>query len=156
VNAQISRSAFDHPHVTDPEEQLFIDTAALWSMREDPELAEAATFAFLFFRRRTQILQPDAPPAEEEVRFRRRIDGLTTSIAAKTDEDLDSGLLTAYIMNFAASTWLTWFTMPVGSDDITEEHDMTSDEAQMGIRMVLDHWKSHATDTSIVKNVGHG
>jgi AcrR family transcriptional regulator len=144
INMQTSAAAFDRPCITDPVQALLGDTASIWSMKQDPELCEAATVAFLFLRRRGEILTPDAQPCSDERRFQARIERLVESIVADrtSDGDVDEhrvGLLTTLIMNFMATVWLTWFCMPVQSDDLTEaKHNLSPEEAQLGIIMLVD------------------
>lgn len=146
VNEQIALAAFENAHVHDPKERLLLDTKALWGMKNDPNLAEAATFAFLFYRRREQLLGQGSEPASEEVRFRRRLESLCEAIADADEGDLDGRLLGAHIMNYAASVWLTWATMPVGSDDISGAHDLTPDEAQLGMLVLHERWRGRDDD----------
>jgi hypothetical protein len=43
------------------------------------------------------------------------------------------------VLNYAATVWLTWFCMPVGSDDVTaDEHDLSAEEAQFGVLSLVD------------------
>lgn len=143
INRQTSAAAFDRPFATDPMQVLLGDTDAIWSMKQDPELCEAATVAFLFLRRRGEILTPDAQPCQDEIRFHTRIERLVqTILESRADGEADGHrveLLTTLLMNYMATVWLTWFCMPVRSDDVmAARHNLSSEEAQLGIIMLVD------------------
>jgi AcrR family transcriptional regulator len=144
INKQTSMAAFDRDLATDPVQALLGDTAAVWSMKRDPELCEAATVAFLFLRRRAEILTPDAQPCPDELRFHARIERLAQSIMVdrSPDGDVDEhrvDLLATLLMNYMATVWLTWFCMPVQSDDpLDAKHNLSPDEAQLGIIVLVD------------------
>jgi len=145
VNEVVSDAAFGRPFSADPQQALLGDMAALWSMKDDPEQARAATVAFLFLRRRGEILGSSSEAADEEIRFQRRLDQLCSSIVkaeAPSDEETEarqSTLLATLIMNYSASVWMTWFCMPFGSEEVTDwQHDLSADEAQLGVLILID------------------
>lgn len=148
VNEHVSAAAFTRPVPANPVHALMADTEAIWGMRDDPAAADAALVALLFMRRRQEIL-PDADPAPAQRLFEARLDRIAKSVvaaAASVGEQPYAGdpahgarLLRTLVLNYAATVWLTWFTMPTGSDDITDPlHDLTPDEAQLGVLTLIE------------------
>jgi len=150
VNRAVMRSQFASPGVG-ARQILLSDTDAIWRMRDDPETAVAAYCAFLFARRR-QELDIDEPCHEQEL-FEKRLFGLCQLIVR--DQGLNDstrpGLITSLVTNYIATVFLTWFAMPVGSADVTENHDLTVDEAQLGILLLLDRDYSTGVDGLLSK-----
>lgn len=149
INRQVGAAAFDRPFVTDPMQALLCDTAAVWEMKNDPARSDAATVAFLFLRRRAEILNPDSQPCPDELRFQLRIERVVRSIIVNRAADGQANdhqveLLTTLIMNYMATVWLTWFCMPLHSDDVTARHDLSAEEAQLGIIVLVDRVTSGA------------
>lgn len=143
VNKAVGEAAFARPVGDDPMQVLLGDTAAIWRMRSDPETCEAALVAFLFLRRRTEILGRTSQAADEQERFESRLAGIVSSIleGRELSDDLDHAavLLRTLILNYAATVWLTWFCMPLDSDDVTEDqHNLSPDEAQLGVLSLID------------------
>lgn len=144
VNTAVSDASFNQPVGDDPVQVLLRDTAAIWNMRFDPENSEAALVAFLFLRRRNEILGPGSVVTDEQERYETRLNGIVASIVAAKRPDLSDrertvSLLRTLILNYSATVWLTWACMPTGSDDITDtQHDLSPDEAQLGILSLID------------------
>jgi AcrR family transcriptional regulator len=142
VNEAISRSAFERPLNSDPLRVLLDDMAAIWAMRDDAERAEPATAAFLFLRRRAEMLGPKAAPDEQQLRFEARLGELCAGLVEHLDAadgDQAAGLLRTLLLNYLATVWLTWFCMPTGSDDLTAaQHNLSADEAQMGVLSLIE------------------
>jgi AcrR family transcriptional regulator len=145
VNQHLSAAGFENPRPESPVAQLLADTGALWSMHSDPNQATAATVAFLFLRRHNEIFESDDHASAEQARFERRLRTLCDLIAAEDAESAgDAGgepaVLQQLILNYCATVWLTWYCMPVGSNDVTSEHDLTADEAQLGLLVLLEQF----------------
>jgi hypothetical protein len=117
---------------------LLTDIEAIWRMRENSETAVAGYCAFLFARRRHE-LGIDEPCHEQEL-FEKRLLGLCHLVVHEQglNDGLRPGLIASLITNYIATVFLTWLAMPVGSEDVTENHDLTIDEAQFGILLLLD------------------
>ncbi|WP_421121708.1 TetR/AcrR family transcriptional regulator [Aquihabitans daechungensis] len=148
LNGRLSQATFDDPGLGDASELLLRDLRELWALRSDPELREVAMFAFLFLRRRQEILVDDEP-APEQVRFEARIQRLCERLVTEggsTGPTRSPELLRELILNYAATVWLTWYCMPVDSDDLTGEHDLTPDEAQLGALVLLDRFGRTVND----------
>ncbi|MCC6831154.1 MAG: TetR/AcrR family transcriptional regulator [Thermoleophilia bacterium] len=148
VNEHVAAAAFTRPLPPDPVQALLADTAALWGMRDEDEAADAALVALLFMRRRREII-PDEGDAPAQRLFEARLDRIAASVVAAAtrleehpytgDPEHGALLLRTLVLNYAATVWLTWFTMPAGSDDITEpDHDLSADEAQMGVLTLIE------------------
>lgn len=137
VTKRVARASFESPQM-DARRILLQDTAAIWEMRDDPDLRVAATCALLFMRRKQAFDLTENSKAQIE--FERRIDTLCQRIAVDDGLAPECGSTVAQlILNYMASVWLTWATMHFGSDDITTAHDLTADEAQMGIAVLVSH-----------------
>lgn len=146
VNQRVSQFSFDHPHQDTATQLLLRDMQAIWSFRDDAELSEIATFAFLFLRRHHEILSDDVP-AEEQRRFEARIQQLCSLVIGERWHNTDAAprspeLLRELLLNYASTVWLTWFCMPIGSRDVTVDHDLTADEAQLGVLVLLERFGS--------------
>lgn len=151
----IARSAFSAPSFSDPVAMLMADTGAIWAMKTEPEQAEAALVAFLFFRRRQELLGPDSEPAPEQIRLQERFETISKEIVKTWDDprggvDHAGSVLSTMVLNYCATVWMTWFTMPTGSTDVTADvHDLSADEAQMGVAMAIEFIEKNRLPTKV-------
>lgn len=134
VVGAVSRAAFVHPS-SDPREALLNDMEAIWAMRSDPELKVAASYAFLFFRRRSEF---GIEASGAQLEFTARLDALAKSLVAATSGHIGDKALGILLMNYVATVWLTWETMPTDRADLIGEHELSADEAQLGVLVLLD------------------
>lgn len=137
VIAHVSRATFTSPIKT-PIESLLADTEAIWQMHENEADRAAATFAFLFFRRGHEL---DLKPTEHQQIFLDRVRHSCSSITDAqgvklTDER--ARVLATMVLNYIATVWLTWEVLPAGSSDVFEAHDLSPDEAQMGLHALIE------------------
>ncbi len=153
VNEVVAADAFNRPLTDDPIEVLRADMSAIWAMKADEESSKAALVAVLFMRRQGEILAEGwGDAADEQERFEARLSGIARSIVAKRlpagrDPEKAALLLATLVLNYTATVWLTWYCMPVASDDVTDdEHNLSVDEADMGVLTLIDRVVS---DTSV-------
>jgi AcrR family transcriptional regulator len=137
VKNAVSKANFDAP--TDGIRQTLLrDTSAIWNLRSSPTGSVAAYCAFLFLRRKQEFsLNSDCEP---QIQFESRLQGLCRAICQERglNDDGKARLLSTLILNYMATVWFTWLTMPVGSEDITDNHDLTINEAQLGVLLLID------------------
>lgn len=142
INERVGRANFDNPCPGKPVAQLLSDLSALWALNRDPGDSQAATLAFLFMRRRTEIFSDPEQGSEQQARFERRLAQLCGQVAASGPApQQDPGLLLRLLLNYSATVWLTWFCMPTECDDPTREHDLSEQEAQLGVLVLLDRFQ---------------
>lgn len=135
VYEQVSRASFESPGL-DPKKLLLRDIYAIWEMGENVDLRVAATCAFLF-KTRKQSFQTTGE-SKAQAHFEARVLHLCEEIADGYGVSRERGKTVAKVLlNYLASVWLTWSTMLIDSDDITSVHDLTSDEAQLGVSVLL-------------------
>ena len=137
VYEAIVKASFANPQ-TSARQILLQDTQAIWRMFSGPDDDRtAATCAFLFMRRKEEFGLTE--PSEGQIAFEERLNSLTlAALEGSGASDQRARVIASLIRNYVASVWLTWLTLPVGSDDLTSIHDLSPDEAQMGILMLLD------------------
>lgn len=137
INARIAVNRFARP-LMGAREQLLSDSAALWAMRDHEIDRAAATCGFLFMRRSPEILGSDYICAALD-EFDQRVRALSEAVVQSGETSHhDARVLSLLVENYMATVWLTWFCMPTGETDMTERvHDLSTDEAQMGMYLLL-------------------
>jgi AcrR family transcriptional regulator len=153
VNRRVADAAFERAHAGDAAQRLLGDMNSLWSLRDDPQAAEAAMLAFLFLRRQHEIVD-EADPPTSQLRFEQRVRRLCDEIVAETgDARLSGHVLAQLVLNHAATVWLTWYWML--NSESTETNDtnetvsdhFSADEAQLGLVVLLDRFRSAERDS---------
>jgi AcrR family transcriptional regulator len=138
VNQAVIEGSYSRP-LTDPRDLLLQDTRSILSMRNDDATATALYTAFLLMRRRKEFKIDEECAAQST--FETRLRSLCESVLASrgVHENRATELVATLIMNYIATVCLTWLLMPTGTDDVTaEEHDLTVEEAQFGLLVLLD------------------
>lgn len=133
VTARIQEAAFEHPAAS-PRETLLCDTEAIWAMRHDDTDRIAAAFAFLFYRRKHEF---GMEPCTQEVAFARRSQTLCAGLQPEGSGEPPE-LVATLLMNYLATVWLTWEAMAADDNDPLGVHDLSSDEAQLGVLLLLE------------------
>jgi len=141
---QVVQAVIDASFATpqaDPKRALLVDTNAIWDLRNDEKSRLAASFAFLFFRRKNEI---EIEPSEAELQFTRRLNYQCEQIISEGAEAGSAGLLTTLLLNYLATVWLTWETMPRKEVDTFGAHDLRPEEAQLGVLMLIERFGESA------------
>jgi AcrR family transcriptional regulator len=140
INHEISQAGFTRARLPTAQAELLADLDAVWSMKNNQRLGQAATVAFLFLRRRAEILD-DNYRAPEQDRFERRVESICRDIVTEGDRRKNPHTLVQLLLNYCATVWLTWFCMPSNVDDVLAEGpDLTPDEAQLGVLVLLERF----------------
>jgi AcrR family transcriptional regulator len=138
VNSAVIDASFAKP-LTDPRQTLLQDAQAIFAMRGNPLTANALYTAFFMMRRRHDFKINEACEAQRV--FEVRLRSLCRSVleVKQVSEPRTVDVVGTMIMNYIATVCLTWLLMPTGTEDITVgDHDLSIDEALMGIGILLD------------------
>jgi AcrR family transcriptional regulator len=127
---KVADAAFVRPQMS-ARDALLADTELIWSLREDPETELAATFAILYFRRKGEL---DLTASESERKFTDRIARHCQGIFDAEHDEPAIARLATLVLNYVATIWLTWRTMPLGARDITPL------EAQLGVLVLIERF----------------
>jgi hypothetical protein len=107
-------------------------------MRDDESESIAATFAFLFYRRKHEF---DMGPSTTELAFVQRLQVLCAGLLESVEDGSlheSPELISTLLMNYLATVWLTWETMATEADDPLGVHNLSPDEAQLGVLLLLE------------------
>jgi AcrR family transcriptional regulator len=139
VVREVSQASFIKPG-TDPRNSLLQDTNAVWALRGNPETRIAANYAFLFSRRKNEFALTMASVNEDL--FTARLQHHCKKLVAQPS---DGDLLATFLVNYIITVWLTWETMPQ-SGDAAFGRDLSQDEAQMGVLVLLEQFAAWRKD----------
>lgn len=138
VTQQVAASSFETSPRT-AREALLTDAAAIWQMRENQDEGLPAIFAFLFLRRKHELELSRSP---EELAFARRVSSHCARIIEEADQGAEAQVgaegFATLVLNYFATVWLSWETMPVEADNPLDPHSLTGDEAQLGLSILID------------------